>query len=111
MCTILDDGFNEVEPDWPAKKPARGKKPSSGQKELILRKKLGPDGWRKYLRQLRNKSRESLEGPKDVPLEYRGERPTFNFPIYISSRTKDSYRDRYEQRQSPRPDDLFDDDT
>ena len=85
-------------------------KPPLARKELRLREKLGSDGWRKYLRQLRNKSKESLEGLKDVPLEYRGERPTFNFPTYISSRTKNSYRDRYEKSQAPRPEDPFEDD-
>lgn len=106
-----DDGFNDIEPDWPAAKPQKRERPPTEGSELRVRGQLGPDGWRKYLRQVRNKSQVSLQGPKEVPLEYRGERPTFNFPIYVSSRTKDSYRDRYIQKQSPLPDDPFDDDS
>lgn len=109
MSSMSDDGFNDVEPDWPAKDPEKGGKPAHDRNDLRLREKLGPDGWRKFLRKRRIKSQKSLEGPKEVPLEYRGVRPTFNF--HVSSRTKHSYRDRYEQKQSPHLDDTFEDDT
>lgn len=95
---MLDDGFNDVEPDWPANKPAGRQARPPERKELKVRNRLGPDGWRKYLREVRKKSKQSLEGPEEVPLELRGERPTFNFPVYVSSHTKDSYRKRYEAK-------------